>query len=303
MKNSVRESIKRFVPKELRYRLKNIYRNLKTFKARKAFDAAVESPEWLDSEMLEYLQDKYSYPPASSYTLQDRKKAADERVAAIFNTIGSEAPKINRFLDLGCSEGLVCAALERCGKFAVGIDLTALFVEGPDRNAAFFSRMDASRLAFTDGSFDFIFSFASFEHFNDPRAVIEECIRIVRPGGYIYLHFGPLYLSHYGLHAYRSITIPYCQCLFDKEALIIFCEKKGLKPPAFDSLNQWTLENFRSLWKAYPSKLRRVRYYEYINTDHVDLITSYPYCFKSKTQYFHNLIVPEIEVLFQKTAC
>jgi SAM-dependent methyltransferase len=303
VKHDAREFIKRFIPKVFRYRLKNAYRQSNTLKARKAFNTAAASPAWLDSEILEDLQERYAYPPVSSYALEDRKKAADERVGAIFNIVGSEACKLNRFLDLGCSEGLVCLALERRGKFAAGIDLTSLFAKRPVGKCSPFFIMNASNLGFAGGVFDFVFSFAAFEHFDDPRGVLEESIRVTRPGGYIYLHFGPLYFSPYGLHAYRSITVPYCQCLFDPETLVNFCEKKGLKPPAFNSLNQWDLEDFRSLWNTYSSKLKKVRYYEYINADHVDFIERYPSCFKSKTQCFTSFIVPEIEVLFQKRVC
>jgi len=160
--------------------------------------------------------------------------------------------------------------------------------------------MDAARLGFADGHFDCVFSLASFEHFRDPIAVMEEAIRVVRKGGFIYLHFGPLYLSAYGLHAYRSITIPYCQCLFDKETLVIFSRRKNIKPPDYESLNHWTLQDFRRLWSMYSQKVRRIRYFEYLNTDHIDLIKKYPSCFKSKTDHFDNLVVPEIEVLLKK---
>jgi len=298
--NGVREIVKALVPKLLRYHVKNVFRYLKTTAARGAFNDAPQSPEWLNKDLLETLQNRYSYPPLISYAPKDREIAAEKRAKAILHVLGSQASRFNGFLDVGCSEGMVCTALSPKGKFAVGIDIQSGFSPSTADHGASFLQMNASKLGFRDESFDCVFSMASFEHFNDPKGVLEEAIRVAIKGGYIYLHYGPLYLSHYGLHAYRSLTVPYCQCLFDKETLINFCIGKDLKPPDFASLNQWTLDDFRRLWDMYSSKLRRVRYYEYLNTDHVDLITRYPSCFKSKTRCFKNLIVPEIEVLFQR---
>jgi SAM-dependent methyltransferase len=300
MGNEAREILKEWVPKSLRYHLKNKFRYVKSCTARKAFENAPRYPEWLSHDLLETLQERYDYPRLISYAPEDRERAAERTAKKIIRVLGSQASRSYRFLDVGCAEGMVCGAVNRKGKFAVGIDIRIGFSSGPADHRMPFLQMDASRLGFKDESFDCVFSMASFEHFSDPRSVLEEAIRVVRKGGWIYLHFGPLYLSHYGLHAYRSITVPYCHCLFDRETLMEFCHQKNLTPPDFESLNKWSLADFRRLWGMYSSRLHRVRYYEYLNTDHVDLITLYPSCFKSKTGDFMNLIVPEVEVLFQK---
>lgn len=60
-------------------------------------------------------------------------------------------------------------------------------------------RMDATRMAFPDESFDFVCSYSAFEHIDDPKAALREVQRVLRPGGvaYISLH---LYTSHSGNH-------------------------------------------------------------------------------------------------------
>ena len=131
--------------------------------------------------------------------------------------------------------------------------------------------------------------------------MIREAIRVVKRGGYIYLFFGPLYMSPFGLHAFESITVPYCQFLFPKDLLEDFVNGKGLKKIDFDQVNRWSLEDYRKLWSQYSHRLQRIRYYEVPSPFELDLIVKYPSCFKSKTKSFDNLVVWAIEVLFRKT--
>ena len=60
-------------------------------------------------------------------------------------------------------------------------------------------QMDVTDLKFPDASFDFAYSFSTFEHLPDPVRALEEIKRVVRPGGgmYISLH---LYTSDDGCH-------------------------------------------------------------------------------------------------------
>ena len=44
-------------------------------------------------------------------------------------------------------------------------------------------QMDATKMSFPDGSFDFAYSFDTFEHFPDPAAVLRELHRVLRPQG------------------------------------------------------------------------------------------------------------------------
>lgn len=164
-----------------------------------------------------------------------------------------------------------------------------------------FSVMDAARLEFPDGSFDCVFSFNAFEHFSDPAAVLTQAVRVLRPGGFVLLGFGPLYQAPYGLHAYRSIPIPYCQFLFTRQDLQSYCEDKGLESIDFDDVNGWRVGQYRDLWASQERVLRPVVYNEGHDLSGLALIEQYPSCFRSKTDDFESLIVTDIEALFQKT--
>jgi SAM-dependent methyltransferase len=74
-------------------------------------------------------------------------------------------------------------------------------------------QMDAAAMQFPDCSFDFVYSFSVFEHLPDPAKVIDEAVRVLKPGGgcYISLH---LYTSEDGCHDLRLFSnnraeIPY----------------------------------------------------------------------------------------------
>ncbi|MFM9140261.1 MAG: class I SAM-dependent methyltransferase [Solirubrobacterales bacterium] len=46
---------------------------------------------------------------------------------------------------------------------------------------------DAHALPFADGSFDFVFSLAVFEHLHSPWVAAQEIARVLRPGGRVYV--------------------------------------------------------------------------------------------------------------------
>ncbi len=63
-------------------------------------------------------------------------------------------------------------------------------------------QMDAAKMTFESDSFDFVYSFAVFQHLENPHAVVEEMRRVVKPGGVFYADF-ILYTGRTGAHDLR----------------------------------------------------------------------------------------------------
>jgi ubiquinone/menaquinone biosynthesis C-methylase UbiE len=92
-------------------------------------------------------------------------------------------------LEVGVGHGTHAQLMApRCGSF-VGIDLTTASTGMTAKRFAVSEisgsvlQMDAERMAFKDGSFDYIWSWGVVHHSADTRAVLAEMRRVLRPGG------------------------------------------------------------------------------------------------------------------------
>ena len=66
-------------------------------------------------------------------------------------------------------------------------------------NAEFY-RMDGQALTFPDNSFGVVMSFNVLEHVPNPVKYLKECCRVLRPGGYGYFSWKPIWSSANGHH-------------------------------------------------------------------------------------------------------
>jgi len=298
----LRKLAQKVVPKPLLIKGWEAYCRFRARKAHRAFQRAPESPAYLGRDELDRLQKRY--PPVRWDYLYDEESLARrgrERAEMMLNLVPDDQKGVHRFLDLGAWDGMCCAALEQMGKTTAGIDIRAEgFAEQAACSGVDFLQMDAAALGFESNSFDFVFSFNSFEHFPEPDRVLREAVRVVRPGGYIYLNFGPLYWSAKGAHQFRTIHVPYNQCLFTKELLTEYAAEEGIELMGFFWMNEWRVDQYRQLWEAYAHRLETILYYETLNADHVDLIARFPSCFKSKVDNFDNFLVAYMELLLRK---
>lgn len=196
---------------------------------------------------------------------------------------------------------MVCYHLQDKGRNVIGIDFRD---EGFDKRAidkgVNLLKMDASNLDFEDNYFDTVFSYDTFEHFSDPEKVLSEIYRVTKPGGKVYLEFGPLYNSPKGLHIYRYISTPYCQHLFSIETIDDFLFQSSKARIDRNHCNEWSLKKFRELFYAYEDKIKIKKYKEILDLNHLDIVDNYLKILKNNVDDFDELIVNGIEIYFEK---
>lgn len=64
-------------------------------------------------------------------------------------------------------------------------------------------KMNAEKLKFCENYFDLIITISTFEHFLNPKKVLDEMYRVLKKGGSALVTFGPLWTSSYGYHLHQ----------------------------------------------------------------------------------------------------
>jgi SAM-dependent methyltransferase len=275
---------------------------MKIRKARKVFerDSTHGAPAFLPADHVSVLMDRgYQPPDAVRYDPAGLVERADQKLRQITSVVDLTA--IRTSLELGCWDGMVVAALATRGMTAVGLDMTSQGLDHRARDAgARFVQSDAEAIALGSESIDLVYSFASFEHFPHPDRCMNEVHRVLRPGGQAYLHFGPLYFSPYGLHAYRQIPVPFCHLLFREEDLHRWAAEHHL-PHEWPFVNGWTLKRYRALWRSLESQFVVTDYREYTTGGvGVELVNRYPRCFTDRVDDFDELLVAFVDITLRK---
>lgn len=99
-------------------------------------------------------------------------------------------------LDLGCGTGVAARSIAKRQHFAgriTGLDISSYLVAEANRFAAQegvantieFRAGDSQNVGLADGSFDAVIAHTLVSHVSDPRCVLKEMARLVKPGGKI----------------------------------------------------------------------------------------------------------------------
>jgi SAM-dependent methyltransferase len=93
----------------------------------------------------------------------------------------------NRWLDIGCGTGTLLQAAANRGWEAIGTEVAPAAVEA-GRAAGFDVRLgETGDLDFPSGHFDVVSLIEVIEHVQDPDDVLTGAVRLLRPGGALYL--------------------------------------------------------------------------------------------------------------------
>jgi len=112
-------------------------------------------------------------------------KFEDGKTDRICGLITAIHPNIKKLLVVGCGYGTEAAILaEKLGAEVIGIDTQDNF--DPDAKRVADLRIgNALALDFPDASFDFVYSYHTLEHIEQPAVAIREMARVLKPdGGY-----------------------------------------------------------------------------------------------------------------------
>lgn len=189
----------------------------------------------------------------SFYQKQKTQRINDEFIDAISNRCGGLEGK--KILEVGAGQdGLLITRI--IGKYkaeeAIGINLVTY--DQTLLNSCKIIRGDIRKTDFLDNYFDIIISSSVFEHIQNIDIAINEMYRVLKPGGFLYSHFGPIWSTSYGHHLYMSynsklynywnfILPPYCHLLLSPDELLEYCFNKTSNEELSKSIVKYIYES------------------------------------------------------------
>lgn len=286
------------------YRMaKSAYHRVRYERAAMAFRRACPGPEHLDKEILQKLHRRFQYNTEVSYDSGALLERGLVRYREMKSMLGDYFNSISCCIEIGCGDGMVASAFAENGIDAVGLDCEdRMFDERALNNGVSFLVSPAESVPVGDGVFDLVFSYNSFEHIGNPEKAFLECMRILKPGGFLYLTFNPLFKAPMGFHAYKSTQVPYLQVMFDDKTIREFIAENNLPDISFSyqALNKWSVTDFRKLWRSTETLYSQIHYREIPDYIGLDLIARYPGCFKASSDSLDDFVVSGIELLVRK---
>ena len=114
--------------------------------------------------------------------------AAKDYYRRYLKFITSHLPRGSSLLDIGSSTGMSAFCLARAGYKTTAMDLCHDFFDPKLQSPALrFVGADTRHLPFQSESFEAIASYQTLEHVADPAVALDEMIRIVKPGGWLFV--------------------------------------------------------------------------------------------------------------------
>ena len=198
------------------------------------------------------LQREFAPRDSYRYGARDLWQRASTRTQALLDLPALREPGA-RVLEAGCGDGMT-GYLLRCYGHAVTLTDIADWRDRRARGLDFVRADLCAGVALAPDRFDLVCSYNTFEHLDHPDRALDELVRVCKPGGLVRLQFGPLYASAWGLHAYKTLTIPYAQFLFSPAFIadklrMLGIRDLGVARETLQPLNRWRVAGFSRLWE------------------------------------------------------
>ena len=133
----------------------------------------------------------------SNLVVQEGKSVWDVIDEIKFGYLHTLLPDNGIALEVGCGSARLLYMLTQEGWQTVGIDFVPSALEIAKKRflstplKPYFIYGDAYQLPFEDESFDLVTSTGLLEHFEDPKPIVIEMLRVLRPGGVFYSDIVP----------------------------------------------------------------------------------------------------------------
>ena len=128
-------------------------------------------------------------PPGSREFFADLDQYHFEKLHHLPRLIDFAAYRGKTVLDVGCGAGTDLARFAKSGAIVAGVDLSSSAIALAKQNfaqqglTADLREADGEKLPFEDNRFDFVFAHGVVQYTADDKALVDECRRVLAPGG------------------------------------------------------------------------------------------------------------------------
>jgi SAM-dependent methyltransferase len=129
------------------------------------------------------------HPVGSRGFFDDLDQYHFEKLHHLLRLVDFDGYAGRRVLEVGCGAGVDLARFARGGALVSGVDLAASAIELARANfeqqglRGDFQVADGERLPFPDDSFDLVYAHGVVQYTADPKRLVDECRRVLKPGG------------------------------------------------------------------------------------------------------------------------
>ena len=130
-----------------------------------------------------------THPVGSRGFFDDLDQYHFEKLHHLLRLVNFDGYRGKKVLEVGCGAGVDLVRFARGGAQVTGVDLTASAIELARANfsqqglTGDFRVADGEQLPFPDGAFDLVYAHGVVQYTANPRRLVEECRRVLQPGG------------------------------------------------------------------------------------------------------------------------